>query len=63
VELTDPERRLLTLLRALYCADVHLHVERGMLSVRVRIEQSVLLDKPLAGQFVAEVEQTIDKHP
>jgi len=60
LELTDQERRLIELLRRLYCADVHLHVERGVLAVRSRVEQSVHLDRPLAGQF-AELEQTVDK--
>lgn len=62
MELTAPERRLIELLRRLYCADVHIHVERGILSVRGRVEQSVHLDRPLAGQF-AELEPTVDKQP
>lgn len=52
LELTDQERRLIELLRRLYCADVHIHVERGILSARGKVEQSVLLDKPPAGQFL-----------
>lgn len=51
MDLNDRERRLIELLRSLYCADLHVIVEKGVLVRAERLTEKVLLDQPVSGQL------------